>query len=102
MDAVIDKDLSGSAGAGDRADILVITGVERVCVHFWQTQQQALDEVDVATMTRYMQEDISRREHVTQNRCQSGVPGAWRYGDHPHMGLPAALRGETGTHIVHS
>lgn len=39
------------------ADILVITtGVEKVCIHFGKPQQQALDRVDIATMTRYMQE----------------------------------------------
>ena len=35
------------------ADILVITtGVEKVCIHFGKPQQQALDRVDIATMTR--------------------------------------------------
>lgn len=39
------------------ADILVITtDVEKVCIHFGKPQQQALDQVDIATMTRYMQE----------------------------------------------
>lgn len=58
MDAVIDKDLSTALLAREiHADILVITtGVEKVCIHFGKPQQQALDRVDIATMTGYMQE----------------------------------------------
>jgi carbamate kinase len=35
---------------------VITTGVEQVCIHFGKPNQQALDTVDVATMTRYMQE----------------------------------------------
>lgn len=35
---------------------MITTGVEKVCIHFGKPQQQALDRVDIATMTRYMQE----------------------------------------------
>ncbi len=49
------------------ADILVITtGVEKVCIHFGKPQQQALDRVDIATMTRYMQEGHFHRQHVAK------------------------------------
>lgn len=52
------QDLSTALLAREiHADILVITtGVEKVCIHFGKPQQQALDRVDIATMTRYMQE----------------------------------------------
>ena len=57
VDAVIDKDLHRAAGARIRADVLVITtGVEKVCVNFGKPNQQALDTVNVAQMTRYMDE----------------------------------------------
>lgn len=58
VDAVIDKDLSTALLAREiHADILVITtDVEKVCIHFGKPQQQALDRVDIATMTRYMHE----------------------------------------------
>ena len=40
-----------------RADVLVITtGVEKVCIHFGKPNQQALDTVSVAQMTRYKDE----------------------------------------------
>ncbi len=35
---------------------MITTGVEKVCIHFGKPEQQALDRVDNATMTRYMQE----------------------------------------------
>ncbi len=74
------------------ADILVITtGVEKVCIHFGKPQQQALDRVDIATMTRYMQEgSFSARQHVAKNHRQPDVPGAGRQrSDYHHAGMPA-------------
>lgn len=57
VDAVIDKDLYRAVGAGDPCGHPVITtGVEKVCIHFGKPEQQALDWVDIPTMTRYMQE----------------------------------------------
>jgi carbamate kinase len=63
VDAVIDKDLSTALLAREiGADVLVITtGVEKVCMNFGKPTQQALDTVNVAQMTRYMEEGISRR-----------------------------------------
>jgi carbamate kinase len=57
VDAVIDKDLSTALLAREiRADVLVITtGVEKVCINFGKPNQQALDTVSVAQMTRYME-----------------------------------------------
>ena len=58
VDAVIDKDLSTALLAREiRADVLVITtGVEKVCINFGKPNQQALDTVSVAQMTRYKDE----------------------------------------------
>lgn len=107
MDAVIDKDLSTALLAQEiRADILVITtGVEQVCIHFGKPNQQTLDTVDVATMTRYMQEG-----HFPPGSMLPKIVASPAFLEHggkrviittPEC-LPAALRGETGTHIVHS
>ncbi|WP_431223551.1 carbamate kinase family protein [Serratia sp. L9] len=105
VDAVIDKDLSTALLAQEiRADVLVITtGVEKVCIHFGKPNQRALDRVTVAEMTEYTAQghfppgsmlpkiiaslaflrDGGKRVVITSPDC-----------------LPAALRGETGTHIV--
>ncbi len=106
VDAVIDKDLSTALLAREiHADILVITtGVEKVCIHFGKPQQQALDRVDIATMTRYMQEGHfpPGSMHVAKNHRQPDVPeqdGKEVIITTPEC-LPAALRGETGTHII--
>ncbi len=105
VDAVIDKDLSTALLAREiHADILVITtGVEKVCIHFGKPQQQALDRVDIATMTRYMQEG-----HFPPGSMLPKIIASLTF---PEQGgkeviittpecLPAALRGETGTHII--
>lgn len=92
VDAVIDKDLSTALLAREiHADILVITtGVEKVCIHFGKPQQQALDRVDIATMTRYMQEGHFPRQHVAKNHRQPDVPRTGRQrSDYHHAGMPA-------------
>ena len=106
-EAVIDKDLSTALLAQEiRADILVITtGVEQVCIHFGKPNQQALDKVDVATMTRYMQEGHfppgSMLPKIVASLAFLARGGKRVIITTPEC-LPAALRGETGTHIVHS
>ena len=107
VDAVIDKDLSTALLAREiHADILVITtGVEKVCIHFGKPEQQALDWVDIPTMTRYMQEG-----HFPPGSMLPKIVASLAFLRHggkrviittPEC-LPAAIRGETGTHIVHS
>lgn len=82
---------------------MITTGVEKVCIHFGKPQQQALDRVDIATMTGYMQEG-----HFPPG---SMLPKSSPARRSPEQGgkeviittpecLPAALRGETGTHII--
>ncbi|WP_436409808.1 amino acid kinase family protein, partial [Escherichia coli] len=105
VDAVIDKDLSTALLAREiHADILVITtGVEKVCIHFGKPQQQALDRVDIATMTRSMQEG-----HFPPGSMLPKIIASLTFLEQggkeviittPEC-LPAALRGETGTHII--
>ncbi|EEZ5222945.1 carbamate kinase [Escherichia coli] len=105
VDAVIDKDLSTALLAREiHADILVITtGIEKVCIQFGKPQQQALDRVDIATMTRYMQEG-----HFPPGSMLPKIIASLTFLEQggkeviittPEC-LPAALRGETGTHII--
>lgn len=106
VDAVIDKDLSTALLAREiHADVLVITtGVEKVCTHFGKANQQALGTVTVGEMTRYMQEG-----HFPAGSMLPKIVASLAFLAHggsrviittPER-LPAALRGETGTHIVH-
>ncbi|QGN37038.1 carbamate kinase family protein [Klebsiella oxytoca] len=106
IDAVIDKDLSTALLAREiRADILVITtGVERVCIHFGQPNQQALGTTTLSEMARYMQEG-----HFPPGSMLPKIVASLAFLQHggkrviittPER-LAAALRGETGTHIVH-
>ena len=87
------------------AELHGTTGVEQVCIHFGKPNQQALDTVDVATMTRYMQEG-----HFPPGSMLPKIVASLAFLERggkrviittPEC-LPAALRGETGTHIVHS
>ncbi|CAM6722021.1 hypothetical protein LEADMM271B_22130 [Leclercia adecarboxylata] len=105
VDAVIDKDLSTALLAREiRADVLVITtGVEKVCINFGKPNQQALETVNVAQMTRYMEEG-----HFPAGSMLPKIVASLAFLHHggtrviitsPDC-LPAALRGETGTHIV--
>ncbi|MFB5078980.1 carbamate kinase family protein [Raoultella sp. C349492] len=106
VDAVIDKDLSTALLAREiHADVLVITtGVEKVCIYFGKANQQALGTVTVGEMTRYMQEG-----HFPAGSMLPKIVASLAFLKHggsrviittPER-LPAALRGETGTHIVH-
>ncbi|MGG8278122.1 carbamate kinase family protein [Klebsiella sp. 141198] len=106
VDAVIDKDLSTALLAREiDADILVITtGVEKVCVNFGKPNQQALGCVGISEMSRYMQEG-----HFPAGSMLPKIVASLAFLQHggkrviittPEC-LPAALRGETGTHIVH-
>ena len=71
--------------------------------HFGKPQQQALDRVDIATMTRYMQEG-----HFPPGSMLPKIIASLTFLEQggkeviittPEC-LPAALRGETGTHII--
>lgn len=105
IDAVIDKDLSTALLAEEiKADVLVITtGVEKVCVHFGKPEQQALGEVTASEMQRYSQEGHfppgSMLPKIEASLAFLRQGGKRVIITTPEC-LPAALRGETGTHIV--
>jgi len=105
VDAVIDKDLSTALLAREvNADILVITtGVEKVCIHFGKPEQRALDEVTVEQMARFSEEGHfppgSMLPKITASLAFLRNGGKRVIITTPEK-LPAALRGETGTHIV--
>ncbi len=105
VDAVIDKDLSTTLLAKEiNADILAITtGVEQVCVHFGKPQQRALGTVTVAEMAQYVAEG-----HFPAGSMLPKIEASLSFLRHggkrviitnPEK-LPAALSGETGTHII--
>lgn len=105
VDAVIDKDLSTALLAREvKADILVITtGVEKVCVNFGKPEQRALDEVTVEQMARFSEEGHfppgSMLPKITASLAFLSSGGKRVIITTPEQ-LPAALRGETGTHII--
>lgn len=105
VDAVIDKDLSTALLAQEiGADVLVITtGVEQVCIHFGQPNQLALGKVTVAEMTHYMAQGHFPPGSMMPKIVASLAflrNGGKRVVITSADCLPAALRGETGTHIV--
>lgn len=105
VDAVIDKDLSTTLLAKEiNADILAITtGVEQVCVHFGKPQQRALGTVTVTEMEQYVAEG-----HFPAGSMLPKIEASLSFLRHggkqviittPEK-LPAALSGQTGTHII--
>lgn len=105
VDAVIDKDLSTTLLAKEiNADILAITtGVEQVCVHFGKPQQRALSTVTVTEMAQYVAEG-----HFPAGSMLPKIEASLSFLRHggkrviittPEK-LPAALSGQTGTHII--
>ncbi|GDX05994.1 carbamate kinase family protein [Buttiauxella sp. A111] len=107
VDAVIDKDLSTALLAREvKADILVITtGVEKVCIHFGKPEQRALDEVTVEQMAEFSAQGHfppgSMLPKITASLAFLRNGGKRVIITTPEK-LPAALRGETGTHIVNA
>ncbi|PJG57872.1 carbamate kinase family protein [Aeromonas cavernicola] len=106
VDAVIDKDLSTALLAQEiAADILVITtGVEKVCVNFGKPSQRALDVVTTTEMAKFIDEGHfpagSMLPKITASLDFLKNNGKKVIITSPEC-LPAALRGETGTHIIH-
>lgn len=104
-EAVIDKDLTSAllASAIDASTLMILTGVEKVCIHFNTPQMQQLDTVDVKTMRRYMDEGhfppgsmgpkiMAALEFVEESRGKAIITCLDKAVD--------ALNGKTGTTIV--
>jgi carbamate kinase len=106
VEAVIDKDLTTGLMANVLGiyDMMILTAVPRVAIHFGTPAQRALDRVGLTEMRRYQAEG-----HFPPGSMGPKVEAALRFLDAGgrrvvitslDTAVPA-LRGETGTHIVH-
>lgn len=106
VEAVIDKDLTAAVMAnvlGIR-DMMILTAVPRVAVHFGQPQQRDLARASLSEMKRYLAEG-----HFPPGSMGPKIEAAIRFLETGgrrviitslETAVPA-LMGETGTHIVH-
>jgi len=106
VEAVIDKDLTTGLMANVLGiyDMMILTAVPRVAIHFGKPQQRELDRVSLTDMRRYQAEG-----HFPPGSMGPKVEAALRFLDAGgrrvvitslETAVPA-LRGETGTHIIH-
>jgi carbamate kinase len=107
--AVIDKDRASSllAASVDVDLFLISTGVEKVAIHFGKPNQQNIDEMTTSEARRYMAEG-----HFAPGSMKPKIEACLRFLDNSSKpdacalitnpsNLGRALRGETGTRIVH-
>jgi carbamate kinase len=103
--AVIDKDLASAVLAeAISADLLVVaTSVEKVCLNYGKSNEQALDSMTVAEATRYLAEGHFQPGSMLPKiqACLQFVEGGGREAliTCPQA-LSAGLDGKTGTRIV--
>lgn len=106
VEAVIDKDLTTGLMANVLGiyDMMILTAVPRVSINFGQPEQRELDRVSLSEMRRYQGEG-----HFPPGSMGPKVEAALRFLEAGgrrvvitslDTAVPA-LRGETGTHIVH-
>lgn len=104
VEAVVDKDFSAALLAENlNADLLVIlTAVEKVCIHFNTPKQKALSTVSAASLTGYLQEDHFPGGSMGP-KVEAVLEFVRRTGNEAIItkleSLEAALRGETGTRV---
>jgi carbamate kinase len=105
VEAVIDKDLTSGLMANVLGieEMMILTAVPRVAIHFGTPQKRELDEVSLSEMKRYHAEG-----HFPAGSMGPKVEAAIRFLEGGgkraiiaalDQALPA-LRGESGTHIV--
>jgi len=105
VEAVVEKDLTTAAMANVMGirDMMILTDVPRVAIHYRQPGQQDLFEVPVSQMKRYMAEG-----HFPPRSMGRKVEAAIRFVEGGgrraiitalDLAVPALL-GETGTHVV--
>jgi carbamate kinase len=105
VEAVIDKDLTAALMAqilGIR-DMMILTAVSRVAIHFGTPEQRGLDRVSLSQMRRFRSAG-----HFPAGSMGPKIDAAIRFlegGGHRVIitsldSAVPALRGETGTHIV--
>jgi carbamate kinase len=106
VEAVIDKDLTAGLMANILGiyDMMILTAVPRVAVHFGKPEQRELERVTLSEMRTYQAEG-----HFPAGSMGPKVEAALRFLEAGgrrvvitslDTAVPA-LRGETGTHIVH-
>ena len=106
VEAVIDKDLTTGLMANILGiyDMMILTAVPRVAINFSTPEQRELERVSLSEMRRYQAEG-----HFPPGSMGPKVEAALRFLDSGgrrvvitslDSAVPA-LRGETGTHIVH-
>jgi carbamate kinase len=106
VEAVIDKDLTTGLMANVLGiyDMMILTAVPRVAIHFGKPEQRELERVGLSEMRRYQAEG-----HFPPGSMGPKVEAALRFLESggrrvvitSHDTAVPALRGETGTHIVH-
>ena len=105
VEAVIDKDLTSALMANVLGieEVMILTAVSRVAIHFGTPQKRELNEVTLSEIRRYHQAG-----HFLPGSMGPKVEAAIRFLEgggkrviiaHLEHALPA-LRGEAGTHIV--
>lgn len=105
IDAVIDKDHASSLLAQTlRADLLLIsTSIEKVCLNFNTSQEEAMDEMTVRSAQRYLAQGHFARGSMYP-KIEAAIDFVHNGGPRAiitnPMNLTRALHGETGTRIV--
>jgi carbamate kinase len=105
--AVIDKDFASSLLAREvKADLfLIATAVEKVAINFGKPNQHWLDKMTLAETKRYLAEGTHFAKGSMAPKIQAIIWYLEAGGKHAIITNPEnigrALRGETGTHIVH-
>jgi len=106
VEAVIDKDLTSGLMANVLGifDMMILTAVPRVAINFGGPEQRELDRVSLSDMRRYQAEG-----HFPPGSMGPKVAAALRFLEAGgrrvvitslETAVPA-LKGETGTHIIH-
>jgi len=105
VQAVVDKDLTSALLAASLGipDLLILTSVERVAVDFGKPQQRLLSEVSLSEL-----KTLQRAGHFARGSMGPKVEAAMRHleagGRRAIIGhlerAAAALRGDSGTHVV--
>jgi carbamate kinase len=105
IDAVIDKDLASSLLASEiSADTLVIsTAVPKVCLNYGQPNQRDLDQVSVAELKQYVQQNHFAPGSMLP-KIQAVIEFLERGGKKAVVTSPdlleEAMAGRTGTHVM--
>ncbi len=104
--AVIDKDFASSLLASNiKADVFIIsTAVEKVALNFGTPEQKNLDTITLAEAKKYMQEGHFKAGSMLP-KIKAAITFLEKGGQKAIITQPEsiikALKGQTGTHIIH-